>query len=383
MSRRHWGVLIVLFLSLFLAVGEAEAQRRGGSFGGGRFGRSSSSSSRSSSSGSWGGSRSSGSRSWGGSRSSSSRSWGSSRRSSGTGVYGGSRSSRRSGGGGFGLGCCCFVAIVGIIGLAVVVAIFRKKKGGGGGGGPGASPGGGPSHYSGPDAMYVNRLSLGIDWRARPEIQQTLTRLAETGDTTSPQGLCNLLRETVLSLRRAELSWLYIAQESQGPMSPQDAEAQFGQMAMNLRSRFQTETVRGWGGDVHQQQGAEMQANKNEGEGTVVVTLLIASYRPLQPMQSPDANQIRSGLDNRAALTADQLGALEVIWSPSDDQDRMSTAELEQNYPEMNLIDPNSIAGRLFCTYCQGPFAMELLNCPHCGAPAEASQNNRAPRGAQ
>jgi len=272
------------------------------------------------------------------------------------------------------------VAIVGIIGLAIVVAIFRKKKGGGGGG-PGATPGG-PSHYSGPDAMYVNRLSLGIDWRARPEIQATLTRLAQSGDTTSPQGLCNLLRETVLALRRAELSWLYIAQESQGPMAPQDAEAQFGQMAMNLRARFTTETVRGWGGDVQQQQGAEMQAHKNEGEGTVVVTLLIASYRPLAPMQSPDAGQIRNGLDNRAALTADQLGALEVIWSPSDDADRMSTSELEQNYPEMNLIDPNSIAGRLFCTYCQGPFAMELLSCPHCGAPAEASQNNRAPRGA-
>ena len=60
----------------------------------------------------------------------------------------------------------------------------------------------------------------------------------------------------------------------------------------------------------------------------------------------------------------------------------MSTAELEQFYPDMRLIDPNSIAGRLFCTYCKGPFAMELLQCPHCGAPAEASQDNRTPPGA-
>jgi len=48
----------------------------------------------------------------------------------------------------------------------------------------------------------------------------------------------------------------------------------------------------------------------------------------------------------------------------------------------LRLIDPESIAGRIFCSYCQGPFAMELLNCPHCGAPAEQSQGRRAPPGA-
>ena len=266
------------------------------------------------------------------------------------------------------------MSIFGIVALAVVVNIFRKKGGAGGGLQAG--------NYSGPDAMHVSRLSLGIDWRARRELQETLKRLAQTGDTNSPQGLANLLRETALALRRAELSWLYISQETFGPLSPQNAEQQFNQIAMRARAQFQTETIRGAGGNVHQQQGAAMRAHKNEGEGTVVVHLVIGSYRPLQAMQAPDANQIRMALDNRAALTANQLGALEVIWSPSDENDRMSTAELEQNYPDLSLIDPKSIAGRIFCSYCQGPFAMELLTCPHCGAPAEASQNNRAPRGA-
>ena len=71
--------------------------------------------------------------------------------------------------------------------------------------------------------------------------------------------------------------------------------------------------------------------------------------------------------------------ALEVVWSPAAENDRMSTAELEQFYPEMKLIDPNSIAGRVFCAYCNGPFPAELLNCPHCGAPAEASKDRKTP----
>ena len=267
--------------------------------------------------------------------------------------------------------------MVGIVGLIVVANIFKKK----GGGAASMGAPGGPPAYHGPDAMYVSRISIGIDWRARRDVQGTLTRLAQSGDTSSPQGLANLLRETVLALRRAEMSWLYVSQEAMGPLSPQNAEQQFRTIATNQRARFQKETVRaGWGGGVQQQDAGQMQAHKNEGEGTVVVSLIIAAYRPLNPMQNPDANQIRAALDNRSALTADQLGALEVVWSPSEENDRMSTSELEQNYPEMQLIDPNSIAGRIFCTYCQGPFAMELLTCPHCGAPAEASQGNRAPR---
>ncbi len=66
------------------------------------------------------------------------------------------------------------------------------------------------------------------------------------------------------------------------------------------------------------------------------------------------------------------LAAVEIIWSPAAEEDRMSTAELEQRYPELRKIDETAIAGRVFCAYCRGLFAMELLECPHCGAPIEA-----------
>ncbi|MFK7985239.1 MAG: DUF1517 domain-containing protein [Sandaracinaceae bacterium] len=367
-SLRVWSALIVLLVVLFGA-NEVLAQRRGGSFGGGSFGRSGSSGSRST------GSRSTGT-SWGGSRSSGSRStsWGSSRRSSSSGGTYGAGTRRRSGGGcgfGFGGAFCCFMIVGGIV-LLTIISRSRKKGGASTGAAPGAT-------YRGPDAMYVTRLSLGIDWRARRDIQATLQRLAETGDTSSPQGLANLLRETILSLRRAEISWLYVGVEDSGSFAPQAAEQQFNMLAMKARSAFQTEVVRAAGGQVTAQDAPEMRMNSNEGEGTVVVHLILATYRPVQTMQAPDANQIRAALDNRSGLTADQLGALEVVWSPASETDRMSTAELEQFYPDLRLIDPNSIAGRLFCTYCRGPFAMELLSCPHCGAPAEASQGNRAP----
>ena len=124
-----------------------------------------------------------------------------------------------------------------------------------------------------------------------------------------------------------------------------------------------------------------MRARAEEGEGTVVVTIVLASRRPMQGFHLADAAQVRAALSDRGALQGAQLVALEVIWSPAAENDRMSTAELEAVYPELKLIDPNSIAGRIFCTYCNGPFAAELISCPHCGAPAENSRNRTSPKG--
>ncbi len=365
--RAASGTIFALLLAM-LCAGPALAQSTGGSFGGGGFNRPDPAPT----TGSTGSSPT-----WGGSSSGNSGQWPSTPPEATTPTTPGSSSGS---GGGIGLGgLCCLLAFAGVIGLFFVL---RGKKGGGGPANLSGSPGaGGPPMYTGPNAMHVSQLSLGVDWRARKALQETLTRLAQSGNTGTPQGLANLLRETVLALRRAELSWLYVSSKTLGPISQQNAEAQFQQLATSARAAFQHELVRGAGGQAATTQAApELRAHSNEGEGTVVVHLIIATYRPIHALPSPDANQIRAALDNRAALTADQLGALEVVWSPAAESDRMSTAELEQFYPDMRLIDPNSIAGRIFCSFCRGPFAMELLSCPHCGAPAEQSKDNRSPR---
>lgn len=379
--RAYAVALIVTLGALFalsLAAPDAAAQSTGGSFGGGDW---------SSGGGGGGGGSdwgSSGGSDWG---SSGGSDWG----SSGGGytpVYTGGG----GGGGGMGCsGCCCILLVFGLIVVAIVIGARGKSGsgpngpglGGPGLGGPGfgAGPGSSMGSYHGPNAMYVTSLSLGIDWRARAQLQAHLKRLAETGDTRSPGGLAQLLSETVLALRRNELSWLYAAYKDEGGQAPQNAQPAFTRLAQDLRSRFQSEVVRGASGQLQQQDGPAVTAKANEGEGTVAVSIVLATRRPMQGFQVQDATQIRAALADRGALQGAQLVALEVIWSPAAESDRMSTAELETVYPEMKLIDPNSIAGRIFCAYCSGPFPAELLNCPHCGAPAEASKGRRSPRG--
>lgn len=103
-----------------------------------------------------------------------------------------------------------------------------------------------------------------------------------------------------------------------------------------------------------------------------MVTLFVASDRPVTSPVPRHATALRSALNSLLALGPTNLVALEVVWSPALETDRMSTAELEQLYPELALIDPASIAGRTFCAHCTGPYARELMTCPHCGAPASA-----------
>jgi uncharacterized membrane protein len=328
-------------LGILFAPASARAQETGGSFGGGDFSDTSSGSS----------SDSSGGGSWG---SSSDSDWG----SSGSVDWGSGGGGGGAGGAGLGAGFCL---CLGIVVLLVLVAAFRKKSGGGA-----------PPPYTGPNPMFASQLTLGIDWRARREVQEQLARLAASGQAGTKEGRAHLLRETVLALRRAELSWLYVGyRDGGGPLGPAQAQQTFTQWASDARARFKKELVRGDAMGVREQQAPELRARSHEGQGTVVVHLIVVARRPLAGVaQTTSADAIRRALSERGALDADALVALEVVWSPAAENDRMSSAELEQFYPEVRLIDPNTIAGRVFCSYCNGPFAMELLTCPHCGAPA-------------
>lgn len=362
--RKRLSLVVAVLLLTWLVVPLAQAQQTGGSFGGGSFEDEPSSGSS--------GSSSSGSSDWG--SGSSSPSFG------GGGFTGTGGPTTYTGGGNSGMGCCggsvCLLVFIGIIGVAF---IMNKRKAAGAmaaGGMP--MPVGGYSPMMGGvmptpgHEMYLSALTLGIDWRARQQLQEQLTRLAQTGDTNSKEGRAVLLRETVLALRRAEMAWLYVGYRDGGPgMAAQQAQGAFQGLAGDYRARFRSELVRAGGGSMQATDAPAMKARANEGQGTVIVTVVVVARRPLRAITNPaDANDIRAAVQDRGMLDAHSLVALEVIWSPAAENDRMSTAELEQNYPEVKLIDPRSIAGRVFCAYCNGPFPMELLQCPHCGAPA-------------
>lgn len=348
---------------LLVAPASALAQSTGGSFGGGSFGGSGSGSS------SYGGSSSGGSESSSGSSSSSSSS------SSGSSYHGGSSGSgygddsATANGGGCGVSPGFAVAFALLFAFYLVVNP-SKKRGFTRGQAAAAEPG----------KLDVSALRLGIDWRARQAVQARLSELARAGQTDSPAQLAELLRETVVLLQASRLSWLYAHVANHQPMSPAEAERAFRDLASRARAEFRDELIRNADGALSARDTPDLQAHPHEGAGVVVVTLIVAAKRPIVDTLASAGVEFLDVLleDLRAVAASGALAALEVVWSPAAEDDRMSTAELEQHYPELEKLDEKAIVGRVFCAHCSGPFPMELLACPHCGAPV--SKATRTPR---
>jgi len=326
MSRKFF---LRWLLGIFLACLAAQAQDTGGSMGGSGFSGGSSSSS----------------------------SGGSSSGDSSSGSSGSSSGSYSSGGGSgdsSGLGLVLFVVVGGLMFVS-----WLKSQGKSSEASPAAS------------SMVLSSLVLGIDWNARRELQAALAELAARKLGGTAEGRAEMLREVVLALQRAERSWLYAAQESEG-VSATAAEPRFLEACNRARSRFRRELIRSEDGGLVTEAAppaAPIVPRPEEGAGTVVVSLILVTWRSFASASTPDlAAEIRAGLADRATLTSGEVVAIEVVWSPAAEEDRMSTAELEVNYPELLKLDPKSIAGRIFCAHCGGAFAQELLSCPHCGA---------------
>lgn len=342
---------VIAALTLAVPASSVDAQSSGGSFGGGSF-------SPSPSSGGGGGgytpspsySPSSGGGDYGG---------GYQGGGYPSGSYDGGYDGTYQGGDGDGcasLFCCGFLFL-----LIFVVLMFSRFRNGDAERGTVPVRGG----------IDVSGLMLAIDWRARKHIQGQLEQLAKTGDTSTPDGLARLARETALALRREELSWLYGSVLNALPAAPRDAERVFRQAAADARSKFRHELIRNADGSTRITAGPAQRASREEGEGVVVVTLLVAAHRELIDVADvTNANEVRHLLDQVIALDGNSIAVLEVIWSPADENDRMSTAELEVLYPGLRRINEQTVAGRVFCAYCAAPFAKELQSCPHCGAPA-------------
>jgi len=360
-ARRAW---LVLGFILCLAGVAAAAGGTGGRMGGG----------------SWGGSRSSSSYS-GGSRSYSASSYSSSRSS-----YSSSRSSYSSSNsysGGYGGGGALPAGLLFLVlGGGVVVAILWVAS---------QSQRSSSSSYDyssvvGPytpvDGVDVSVLRVAVDGRARKFIQAELARIAKSADTATDEGRLTMLREVCLLLRRVRDAWVYGGAVNE-PMRPIDAaKVAFDRHVDDARARFSKETIANVQGRTTTADGGQLTPRSEEGEGLILVSIVIAARSELFTVSKiGDGEDLRKALEAASNRTANDLVAIEIVWQPSEDDDRMSSLELEAKYPRPDLIPiANALVGKTFCSYCGGPFPAELVSCPHCGAPAR--EDRPAPRAA-
>jgi uncharacterized membrane protein len=216
-----------------------------------------------------------------------------------------------------------------------------------------------------PASAEVRRVSLALDWTARRAIQSKLAELAKRTQTDSRSGLYEALSKT-RALLEAHAGAVRYAGWQRSAERPPAVEAVFNRLAQDFRARFRIESVR----NATTGAAPELRARADEGEGLVVVTIIVATATALAPLPAAAAPDVAvAALRTLTLPNPALLWALEVIWSPSTEDDRLSSAELEVLYPELARTDGRGDVGRTSCSFCSAAYPAELGRCPACGAP--------------
>ena len=183
---------------------------------------------------------------------------------------------------------------------------------------------------------YVYKVQLGLG-RSGRGVQKRLEEFASTGDTSSEEGLADLLRQTALELMREKDSIRYGLAEAGGPYSLSNGEAKLTGAVTAERSRYQVERVRGNDGKVRRSDAAL--AVGSEALELLVVTVLLATRQPLAGVQKLEERAaLEAVLGDLAAVPASSMLGLEVIWTPADPEDSLTETDLMTTYPEMRSL---------------------------------------------
>jgi uncharacterized membrane protein len=335
---KRW-VLCALFV-MFGAVAYADT---GGSMGGGDWSSSSSSDS--------------------GWSSSSSSDWSSS--SSDDGWSYSSSGGSSSGGSASGLEILVYLAFFAMVAVVKLVATTSSND-------VNAPLSMGLGDYTPIDSVDVSVLRIAIDGRARKFVQTELKQIADTTDTSTKDGRTAMLRQVALLLRRLRDAWVYGGAVNEPMRDLGNAKPVFDRYVDDARSRFREETIRNEQGQKTSTAASSYTPRSDEGAGIALVSLIVAARRELFTVNRiGSGDDLRQALDAASQLTPANLVAIEIVWQPSEDADRLSSMELEAKYPRPDLIPiQGALVGKVFCSYCSGPFPAELISCPHCGAPA-------------
>jgi len=218
----------------------------------------------------------------------------------------------------------------------------------------------------------VTVLRIAIDGRSRKFLQSELARIAKIADTATPEGRVTMVREVALTVRRLRDAWVYGGAVNEDLRDIGTQQQVFQRWVNDARARFREETVRNEGGVKTSTAASEYTPRSDEGAGLVLISIIIAARRELFTVrQIGNGEDLRGALDGIGTLDTNTLVAVEIVWQPSEDSDRMSSMELEAMYPTPQIVPiQGALVGKTFCSFCGGPFPAELVSCPHCGAPA-------------
>lgn len=186
------------------------------------------------------------------------------------------------------------------------------------------------------DIVTVTQLQVALLAQDR-EIQDRLSELTLNADMETPEGRCEMLKESVLALLRSPENWSHVHSQSQIVKDREAAGQIFEQISMAERSKVESETLVNVGGKVRHQ---ALKISEDSDPGSyIVVTLLVGTEHDKALFDKVQSGEdLKTALQNLGAVSTEDLLILELLWNPQDSKESLTYDEMLVAYPELGAI---------------------------------------------
>lgn len=176
----------------------------------------------------------------------------------------------------------------------------------------------------------VLKLQVGLLGMGR-SLQRDLNRIAETADTSSSDGLHYVLTETMLALLRHPDYCISAYSSVDVKRSPEEGEKRFNQLSIEERGKFDEETFV----NVNNIKKKSTTSQRSTGFSNeyIVITVLVAAEGVHKLPSINNSRDLKEALQKLGSIPSSRTLAVEVLWTPQNENDTLSEQELLEDYP--------------------------------------------------
>ncbi|TKY47318.1 hypothetical protein E2542_SST29378 [Spatholobus suberectus] len=210
------------------------------------------------------------------------------------------------------------------------------------------------------NSVTVFKIQVAMLGGMGSSIQRDLTRIAETADTSSRDGVSCLLTETIQSLDRHHGYCVagYLSVDLK--RSKEDGEKCYNQLSNEERAKFDEETLVNLNNTEKKSTRTQSDVFSNEysmfdvkeikeerkifeeekllngfGNEYIVVTILVAAKGAHKLPNINVAEDLKKALQKLRTLLSSKLLAGKVLWTPQNEDDTLSKRKLLEDYPQL------------------------------------------------
>ncbi|TMX02093.1 hypothetical protein EJD97_022579 [Solanum chilense] len=162
-------------------------------------------------------------------------------------------------------------------------------------------------------------------------LQKDLNRIAEVADTSTPEGLSFVLTETTLALLRHPGYCISAYSSVDVKRSMEEGENRFNQLSIEERGKFDEETLVNVN-NIRRKSSTSQRATGFSNE-YIVVTILVAAEGAYKLPTINGSGDLKEALQKIASIPSSRTLAVEILWTPQNENDTLSERQLLEDYP--------------------------------------------------